>query len=263
MRELGRDRVWQDFNDVIITRPVDKRENFIKRCVGIAGDVIRISDGKLIINDVPQQLFPQSERYYKLTMPANVFPDKDNLQELGINIHEGDDIGDVRNTAEPNVFLVNMTNQERANLRLPAGYTIADFIVGPDDPYFPVKQLFPYYLTNKTWTADNFGPLTVPKKGWNIPLTADNLIRYQRCIETYEGNKLETRNGQILINDKPATSYTFKMDYFWMMGDNRHNSLDSRYWGFVPEDHIVGKASLIWFSWENGPRWKRIFSLIK
>ena len=89
------------------------------------------------------------------------------------------------------------------------------------------------------------------------------MIRYQRCIEVYEGNKFENRAGKYFINGVEATSYTFKMDYYWLMGDNRHNSLDSRYWGFVPEDHVVGKASLIWFSYEKGPRWERLFRWIK
>ena len=110
---------------------------------------------------------------------------------------------------------------------------------------------------------DNYGPVWVPKKDATIQLTPDNIIRYKRCIAVYEGNKFEERNGQYFINDKPATSYTFKMNYYWMMGDNRHNSLDSRFWGFVPEDHVVGKASLIWFSYDNGPRWSRIFMKIK
>lgn len=126
--------------------------------------------------------------------------------------------------------------------------------------------MFPYYQFADSlhqWTADNYGKLWIPQKGKSIQLTADNLIRYQRCIQTHEGNKVEQKDGKVFINDKEETSYTFKMDYFWLMGDNRHNSLDSRYWGFVPEDHVVGKASLIWFSWEGGPRWKRIFSWIK
>ncbi len=105
--------------------------------------------------------------------------------------------------------------------------------------------------------------MRIPKKGVTIQLTPDNVIRYKRCIGVYEGNKFEIKDGKYFINDKEATTYTFKMNYYWMMGDNRHNSLDSRFWGFVPEDHIVGKASLIWFSWDDGPRWKRLFKRIK
>ncbi|MEO8174996.1 MAG: S26 family signal peptidase, partial [Sediminibacterium sp.] len=257
VRQLGRDRVWQDYGDIIITRPVDKRENFIKRCVAIGGDVLQVVNGNVIVNGKPQEVFPQSQRYYKLETPANVYLDKDKLKELGIVIHEGDNIGDIRTLNVPNVYLVNITNKEKAGLQLPAGYKISDYIMEPDN------QLFPYYNAASNWSADNYGPISIPKKGSTIQLTPDNLIRYQRCIEVYEGNKFENRGGQIFLNGQAAGSYTFKMNYHWMMGDNRHNSLDSRYWGFVPEDHVVGKASLIWFSWEGGPRWNRLFKSIK
>ena len=228
--------------------------------MAIGGDVIQVVNGKVIVNGKPQEVFPQSQRYYLLQIPANEYVDNEKLKEMGISIREeqGDKIQET-----PNVLRVNITNEEKQHLKLPPGYILSDFIVDINHPYFPAKQLFPYYLSNTTWTVDNYGPMTIPKKGMNIPLTADNLLRYQRCIETYEGNRFEEKGGQYFINDQPATSYTFKMDYFWMMGDNRHNSLDSRYWGFVPEDHVVGKASLIWFSWEGGPRWKRLFNSIK
>lgn len=253
VREMGRDRVWQDYEPLIITRPVDKRENFIKRCVAIGGDVIQVINGNVFINDKPQPAFPESERYYRLTFPANTYLDKDKLLELGINIRE--DQGDKQQIPD-GTTLVNITNREKANLKLPPGYAISDYIQ-------QVDQMFPHFDTAVHWSADNYGPLWVPAKGSKIDLTPENLIRYQRCIEVYEGNKFENRGGQIFINDQPATAYTFKMDYHFMMGDNRHNSLDSRYWGFVPEDHVVGKASLIWFSWEGGPRWKRLFNSIK
>ena len=198
--------------------------------------------------------FPQAERYYYLHVPANSYIDKEKLAEFGINVRiDQDDLKQL----SPTEWLVNITNEEKANLKLPTDYTISDYFMSPD------PQLFPYHDTANHWTGDNYGPFTIPQKGSTIQLTPDNLIRYGRCIQVYEANKLETKNGQVYINNVPATSYTFKMNYYWMMGDNRHNSLDSRFWGPVPEDHVVGKASLIWFSWEGGPRWKRIFRGIK
>ena len=256
VRRTSREKVWQDYGDLIITRPVDKRENFIKRCVGIAGDTIQIINGKLMVNGKPEDYFPKSERFYLLQIPDGIYLDEDKLSELGINVRVSQgDLNQVKN----NLYQVNITNEERKNLKLPPGYILTDFIFDHRD------DLFPYYndSTGKTWSADNYGPLWIPKKNASIQLTPDNLIRYQRCIEVYEGNKFESRGGKYFINGKEATSFTFKMDYYWLMGDNRHNSLDSRYWGFVPEDHVVGKASLIWFSYENGPRWNRLFRWIK
>jgi signal peptidase I len=122
---------------------------------------------------------------------------------------------------------------------------------------------FPYDTSNYKWSEDNFGPLWVPAKGASIELTSATIAAYRRVISVYEGNNLEEKNGKFFINGVETKSYTFKMNYFWLMGDNRHNSQDSRFWGFVPEDHVVGKASLIWFSWQNGPRWKRLFNVIK
>ncbi|MBX2934495.1 MAG: signal peptidase I [Ferruginibacter sp.] len=260
VRQLGRERVWQDYGDLIITRPVDKRENFIKRCVGIAGDTIQVINGKLHVNGRPEDYFPHAERFYQLQIPEGIYLDEDKLKSMGINIRPSQ--GDLQQL-KSNLFLVNITNEEHKNLKLPPGYILTDFIADISNPNYPYKQLFPYYNDNKSWTVDNYGPIWIPAKNATIQLTPDNVIRYQRCIEVYEGNKFENRNGKIFINGKEASSYTFKMNYYWMMGDNRHNSLDSRYWGFVPEDHVVGKASLIWFSYENGPRWNRLFRWIK
>jgi signal peptidase I len=193
-------------------------------------------------------------------VPDGVYLNEEMLSNLGINVRTSQgDLG----TVDKTLYRVNITNEERANLKLPPGYILTDYIVDITNPEYPYKWLFPYYTENKDWTVDNYGSLWVPKKNATIPLTPDNIIRYQRCIEVYEGNKFENRGGKYFINGTEATSYTFKMDYYWLMGDNRHNSLDSRYWGFVPEDHVVGKASLIWFSYENGPRWKRLFRWIK
>ncbi|MEO7446061.1 MAG: signal peptidase I [Ferruginibacter sp.] len=260
VREGGREFIWSRYGNQIITRPVDKRENFIKRCVAIGGDVLQVVNGQVMINGKPQPLFPESERYYVLETPVNAWIDKERLSDLGIAIRE--EQGDF-NPLETGKYLINITNAEKANLKLPAGYSVTPYVVEFNNPFYKSAELFPYYDSAHHWGVDNYGPITIPAKGATIPLTPDNLVRYQRCIEVYEGNKFENRNGSFYINGQPATSYTFKMNYFFMMGDNRHNSLDSRYWGFVPEDHIVGKASMIWFSWEGGPRWKRIFQGIK
>jgi len=124
------------------------------------------------------------------------------------------------------------------------------------------QVLFPYDTIHK-WTVDFFGPLWIPKKGESIQLTPENYSIYERAIRTYEGNDLINENGRFIINGKETNTYTFKMNYYWMMGDNRHESQDSRFWGFVPEDRIVGKAWMIWFSWDGGPRWKRLFNIVK
>ncbi|HEY6954657.1 MAG TPA: signal peptidase I, partial [Flavisolibacter sp.] len=123
-------------------------------------------------------------------------------------------------------------------------------------------QVFPYDSIHK-WSRNNFGPIWIPKKGVTLTLTPENYPVYERAIRVYEHNKFEMQNGKFILNGKETTSYTFKMNYYWMMGDNRLESQDSRYWGFVPEDRIVGRASIIWFSWEGGPRWSRLFRSVK
>lgn len=260
VREMGREEVWRRFDDIIMTRPVDKRENFIKRCVAIAGDTLLIKDGIVYTNGKAQPEHPQVEHFYKLMVPPDTYLSEDMLESYGLQLRpEQGDITQIDN----GVYLVNVTNAEKKSVSLPAHFKLSPYVAQYNDPIFHSGELFPYFDTTAHWGADQYGPLWIPAKNNTISLTADNLIRYERCIRVYEGNTLEVKDGQVFINGKPETTYTFKMDYYFLMGDNRHNSLDSRYWGFVPEDHIVGKASMIWFSWEGGPRWKRIFNMIK
>jgi signal peptidase I len=259
--EGGREAVWNNHAGLIITRPVDKRENFIKRCVAIAGDTISVVNGVVYIDGKAQPLFPQSERMYKVKDPKTFFPTEENLAEMGIHVRDKPEIGDIRpiqdrygNTG----VAVNITNEERAKLSAQTKALFEDYYDSSS-----MHELFPYYNISANWTIDNYGPLWIPAKGATVKLDKDMYIRYQRCIRTYEGNDFEIRGDKFFLNGKEVTSYTFKMNYYWLMGDNRNNSLDSRFWGFVPEDHVVGKASLIWFSWEKGPRWNRIFKSIK
>jgi signal peptidase I len=257
-KDEARRRVWDQYGDEIITRPVDKRENFIKRCVAIAGDTLQIKNRVLYIDNVAQP-FPEFHEFkYDVTTTAPLDPDQ--LNGIGIEDNQDDQNKNQVYQLQNNLYEISMTDGEMASLKmLPMVKNIQPAVLGPGDksPY-----LFPF-VASDNWTVDDYGPMWVPKKGATIQLTPENIIRYKRCIAVYEANKFEEKNGQYFINDKPATSYTFKMNYYWMMGDNRHNSLDSRFWGFVPEDHIVGKASLIWFSYDKGPRWSRIFMKIK
>jgi signal peptidase I len=248
--------------DDILVRPVDKRENFIKRCVAIAGDTLKIVDGILYVNNEKNFIPPASEKPYTVKLDGNgFFPDEFVKNELNIDPQDPEQRDLLPVPDATNTYRITLT-AEQADKVNAFPFVIKGSLL-PELNSSGFGNTYPYDTTNFKWSEDNFGPLWVPKKGASISLNLNTRSLYKRVIQVYENNTWEERDGAVYINGVKSDSYTFKMNYYWMMGDNRHNSQDSRFWGFVPEDHIVGKASLIWFSWQNGPRWNRIFKLIK
>ncbi len=238
---------------LIDTRPTDRRENYVKRCVGLPGQTLQIKDRVIYINGKANKE-PDNVQYTYHVKLKRHFTDEE-MQEWGITMEELRDLN--------NYGYMPMTNKTAGILKQRSD--IVESITLNKD----ASDLDIYPLNgNMHWTRDNYGPIWIPAKGESIDLTLKNLPIYERPIRTYEGNKLEVKDGKIYINDKEATKYTFKMDYYWMQGDNRHNSLDSRYWGFVPEDHIVGKPIFIWWSSDpdrggfSGIRWNRLFRFV-
>jgi signal peptidase I len=263
IRQFGgdRQRVWDNYGDIIITRPVDKRENFIKRCVAIAGDTLEIKNGVIFINGKIGDIPPAAETNYVLKTKGQPL-DYTSLEETyGIRSEAGE-VRDIGN----NLYEIFLTKEQVgifSKLSFVESITPVNYTFERDTRGIGGVDVFPNDTVYTKWTIDNYGPLYIPKKGTTIQLTPDIYSRYERVIRTYEGNDFEMKDGKFFVNGQATDRYTFKLDYFWLMGDNRHNSLDSRYWGFVPEDHVVGKASLIFFSWDKGPRWNRIFRSIK
>ncbi|HET6769305.1 MAG TPA: signal peptidase I [Chitinophagaceae bacterium] len=244
-------------NYPVAVHPVDKTDNYIKRCIGIAGDWIEVIKGNVYINGTKQEAPPNSPLKYIVEVKENVSLDEAGLEEIGIKLNEGDFYQD--DPQNRYRYIINLTTAERAIIEKSS--LIKKITPDYDDRPNPL-MIFPYDTLHK-WTVDNYGKIWVPKKGIPLTLTPDNYSIYERTIRVYERNDFYMKDGKFFLNGKETTTYTFKMDYYWMMGDNRHNSQDSRFWGFVPEDRIVGKAWLIWFSWDKGPRWNRLFRFVK
>ncbi len=288
-------------------KPLDKKSNYVKRCVGLPGDNLEVRDGYVFINGKQNELPSRAKLqfFYTVTFNTNVsqaFIDQYNITEYSrvfslkksvlendriknylrtnnINLKiindDGDtvsftgnvsqDMFDKLNIGFSNKALnVNLTDELAAELRKNQNIksVVKDLALGKGDDTFPKS---PDY----SWNRDNFGPLYIPEAGKTINLTLDNLPLYKRAISVYEGNTISINGNQILINGDVATTYTFKMDYYWMMGDNRHNSQDARSWGFVPQNHVVGKPVMVWMSWDsnasgiNKIRWERLFTTVK
>ena len=240
---------------VLSSRPTDRRENYVKRCVGLPGQTLQIKN-KIVYLDGKANKEPDNVQYTYFVRLKQMIPDA-LMVELGITLED--------------IFSMNangfMPMTKRAAQELSKRTDLVEYVREVNDSD-RVDQGKAYPVTAEYgWTRDNYGPVWIPAKGQKIKLTLDNLAVYERPIRVYEGNQLEVKDGKILINGQETSEYTFKMDYYWMMGDNRHNSLDSRYWGFVPEDHVVGKPIFIWLSInpeEVGPkvRWGRLFNMV-
>ncbi|MDR2585846.1 MAG: signal peptidase I [Prevotellaceae bacterium] len=259
VRSYGRKETLQRYGPVV-ARPVDKRDNYVKRCVAVAGDSLEVRNGWVFINGTAQEEIPGLQSTYEVITNGTAINERI-LDRMGISLADLYFDSQLPGYRDMVLTLDNVKEIKKLGTVVEVRPNI-DFYP-PDYPDSPL-DIFPYY-EHFRWTRDQYGPLWIPKSGVTVELTLDNLPIYQRIISFYEGNELVVKEDQIYINNVPCDQYTFKMDYYFMMGDNRHNSYDSRYWGFVPEDHVVGTPSFVWFSTDSyksfpkNIRWKRIF----
>lgn len=248
----------------IKVRPVDKRDHYVKRCVALPGDTLSVVDGLVYTNGEKQEVYPGIQLSYTVVTSGGRINSR-TLEKLGLNLEELYFDGSL--PGYPAMPLTQAMLDEVGRISSVVSVEPNLDVYPPDYPD-SYLSLFPF-TENSGWTRDYYGPLWIPEKGATVALTLENLPLYERIISAYEGHELRTTaDGKIFIDGKETTSYTFGMDYYFMMGDNRHNSLDSRYWGFVPEDHIVGRPALIWLSTDasrkfpNNIRWRRFFKFV-
>lgn len=240
----------------LVVRPLDKKDHYIKRCIGVSGDSIEVRNRQVYINGKPA--VNPSKLAFTYTVNFSSVPNTKNFEEWGIGSQ------DVL-AREANAMVLVLTDEQLEKIKnLDANITATPYDMAQIDR--TPGRLFPHDPQNfPDWNVDNYGPVWIPKKGATVTLTPQNIALFRRTISVYEGNTLEEKDGKFIINGQETNQYTFKQDYYWAMGDNRHNSEDSRVWGYVPHDHIVGKPLFIWFSLKEGSlskgiNWSRIFT---